>query len=60
MKVKKITVRVTVEVLSIDSVYIQLIDVANQIRQEHISGQMCSDDGDQATWGTDYGKEHEI
>lgn len=54
MKTNKVTVTVIVEVLSVDAVYARLVEVANLINQEQISGSLRQEDGDETTWETEF------
>lgn len=53
MKANKVTLTVTIEVLSIDAAPAQLYEVASRIRDEFVSGQLVAADGDTATWKTE-------
>jgi len=50
MKANKITMTLKVEVLSMDAIPALLGDVANEIRQETVSGTLTKEDGDTASW----------
>lgn len=52
MKVQKITVDITIEVLSPDAVAAVLIEVAEAYRRENEGGAITKDDGDCALWAT--------
>lgn len=54
MKVRKVTVSVFCETLSIDSVPALLAEVITQIQNEHHSGKLVASDGDCIRWETDY------
>jgi hypothetical protein len=53
MKANKITVTITVEVLSIDSVPGMLQEVVNQVDKEIECGMLFMGDGDQVEWNTE-------
>jgi len=55
MIAEKVTVTITVETLSVDSVPAMLLEVAEHIRKEFVTGVITADDGDTATWNTTKG-----
>ncbi len=50
MQAKKISVCVTVEALSIDSVPALLVEVAEHLGDESVNGTINKADGDMVTW----------
>lgn len=50
MKAQKVTIKVVVETLHIDSVPALLHEIAHQILSENISGVLCKEDGDNVKW----------
>jgi hypothetical protein len=50
MKANKVTLNITVEVLSIDSVPALLIELARSIEAENIRGRLGKSDGDTVSW----------
>lgn len=52
MKANKVTVTITVEALSIDSVPAMLMQVANSIGDEFQTGTLRAADGDEVSWET--------
>ena len=50
MKANKITVKIEVECLSVDTVKGLLLDIANEIDKERVSGEFSHDDGDRVKW----------
>lgn len=52
MKANKVTVKLKVEMLSIDSLQGLLSEASNLIRQETHNGKLRKDDGDEISWKT--------
>jgi hypothetical protein len=52
MKATKYEVKITVDVLSMDSVPAMLYDTANRIKEEYVEGDLSADDGDKVRWET--------
>lgn len=54
MKIRKVTVQITAETFSVDSVPALLAEVLNQLQNEHHSGKLTASDGNTIRWDTDY------
>ena len=52
MKAKKVTVKIEIELLSIDALSSILISVIEQFKQEAESGELSMSDGDFIKWET--------
>lgn len=52
MKTNKITIKIEVEVLSIDAAPAVITNVIKAITKEQISGELVADDGDTVRWET--------
>lgn len=52
MKAHKVTVKIKIEVLSVDCVPAILQACSNQIQQEAVNGKLVMDDGDTIKWKT--------
>lgn len=50
MKAQKVTLKIEVETLSIDSVRGMLIEVVDSIERETVSGMIRKSDGDEIRW----------
>lgn len=54
MKANKVTLTITVEVLSIDAAPSLLSKIIGEIDNEFINGHLVADDGDTVTWTTQF------
>ena len=52
MKANKVTVKITVEALSIECLHTLLAKVIEQVREEYENGKLTADDGDTVEWET--------
>jgi hypothetical protein len=50
MKANKVTVKIKVEALSVDSIPGLLGAVEEQLKKEVTAGRLCMDDGDRVSW----------
>lgn len=54
MKANKVTLQITVEVLSIDAAPHLINAVVEELNNEFINGHLVADDGDTVTWTTNF------